>query len=196
MRENDDLDLLLDSALKTYADASPNDGLEHRVLARIAATRKAPEPEQAPRRWLPWAIALPLAAGVLLIFLAAPKAKNSPSQHAQNTLEAKHDPGTPVQNQPSPAFGSAEPQNPGSRVPRARSLSSVQATETARLPKQDVFPTPQPLTSEEQALVVFVARAPQQEREAVAEAQLQIESPISVAAIHIPLLESPDKGKP
>src|SRR5258708_31997743 len=112
MCDKDDLDLLIDAALASYADPGPNDGLEHRMLARIGSTRKVPETREAPRRrWLPWAVALPLTAGVFLVFLTAPKTKDSPSRDAQSTAEAKHDSGSPVQNQPSLAFRSAEPQN-------------------------------------------------------------------------------------
>src|SRR5258708_16679208 len=67
---------------------------------------------------------------------------------------------------------------------------------TPALPKLDVFPSPQPLTPQEQALVVFVAQAPETERKAVAEAQQKIKAPISVAPIHIPPLHSPINDQP
>ena len=93
MPDKDDLDLLLDSALSTYADPGPDAGLganfEQRVLARIAAAQTSPERKQAPRRtWLPWAIALPLAAGLVLLLLLAPKINHSPSANTQLAHES------------------------------------------------------------------------------------------------------------
>jgi hypothetical protein len=61
------------------------------------------------------------------------------------------------------------------------------------LPKLDVFPTPQPLTPEEQALVAFAVRAPESERKSFIEAQRQAEAPLRIAAIEIPPIDSPDK---
>jgi hypothetical protein len=80
------------------------------------------------------------------------------------------------------------------RTPKARAWHIAPVPQTA-LPKLDVFPAPQPLTPQEQALVVFVAQAPETGRKAFAEAQQKIGTPISIAAIHIPPLESPDKGQ-
>ena len=39
MREKDDLDLLIDSALATYADPGPDSGLEDRLLVGLSAVR-------------------------------------------------------------------------------------------------------------------------------------------------------------
>ena len=47
MREKDDLDLLIDSALATYADPGPDSGLEDRVLVTLAAVRTETPRERA-----------------------------------------------------------------------------------------------------------------------------------------------------
>jgi hypothetical protein len=63
-------------------------------------------------------------------------------------------------------------------------------TQPAPLPKLDVFPTPRPLTAEEQALAVFISHASDAERKALIESQKQFQAPISIAAIRIPPLET------
>jgi hypothetical protein len=80
------------------------------------------------------------------------------------------------------------------RIAVQQSHSSAQAAKSAPLPKLDVFPTPQPLTPQEQALAVFAIHGPEPERKALAKAQQQIDAPLSIAAIHIPPVQSPDKG--
>jgi hypothetical protein len=186
MRENDDLDLLLDSALKTYAESEASPSLEQRILARIAA-----EPSAAPRlRWLPWAIALPLAACLLLFALFLSQRHRAPNQTAL-TPSAPSSPLAALPAAPHPA----QAHSARTRPPLHSAPPVLVADRNVPLPKLDVFPTPQPLTLEEQALVVFVARAPENERRAIADTQ-HLEAPISVAAIHIPPLESPEKGQP
>jgi len=58
------------------------------------------------------------------------------------------------------------------------------------LPKQEVFPTPTPLTKEEQALVALVNRNPGNITQSIAETQKQPVEPLTIAAIRIPLLDS------
>jgi hypothetical protein len=62
------------------------------------------------------------------------------------------------------------------------------------LPKREVFPTPQPLSPEEQAFVEFAARAPETERQLFIEAQKRDDAPLSIAAIEIQPLDPPDHG--
>ena len=192
MRENGDLDRLLDSVLSTYGDPGPGSGLDQRVLASIR-TRIAAEP--APRRrWLPWAVGLPAAACLLLFFLAGPKTAHSPAIPAKVVTQPQEFPITTAHTGPLPAL---RPQ----LVPRTRqvpfsrqSRPGGHATRSVALPKLDVFPTPQPLTQAEQALVAFAVRAPEAERQSLIAAQKQAEAPLSIAAIEIPPIESPDKG--
>jgi hypothetical protein len=62
------------------------------------------------------------------------------------------------------------------------------------LPKLNVFPTPQPLTPSEKALVTYIAHAPEAERNALVDAQKQMDAPLSIAAIDIQPLEPPEEG--
>jgi hypothetical protein len=81
-------------------------------------------------------------------------------------------------------------------VRSAQATSPVQNAQAAPLPKLDVFPTPQPLTAEERALVVIVTQTPLPAREALVEAQSLDAQPVRIAEIHIPQLEPPDPGQP
>jgi hypothetical protein len=198
MPDKDDLDLLLDSALSTYADPGPDAGLganfEQRVLARIAAAQTSPERKQAPRRtWLPWAIALPLAAGLVLLLLLAPKINHSPSANTQLAHESAPPPSLPRAGSPAetPSKAAHVAKYPPA-TPRHQTLAQV--ANSAPRPKLDVFPTPQPLTPQEQAFAAFAIQGPEPERKALAMTQQQIDAPLSIAAIHIPPVQLPDMG--
>jgi len=64
----------------------------------------------------------------------------------------------------------------------------------AALPKLDVFPTPQPMTPQEKALVASTARASKPQLLALVTAQQNPEGPVTIAAIQIPPLEPIDQG--
>ncbi len=202
MREKDDLDVLLDSALSTYADPGQDSrldsgldsGLAQRILARIAAVRESAERTPATRRrWLPWAIALPAAACVLLFIVLGPKIVQQPSSrttavaHSPEQSAALSAPTTAAR--PEPVHRTRRPTSKAQSVPLHR------AAPPTPLPKLDIFPTPQPLTPEERALVIVATQIPESQRQALVEAQRQGDEPLSVAAIHIPPLELPEVGK-
>jgi hypothetical protein len=63
----------------------------------------------------------------------------------------------------------------------------------APLPKLDVFPTPRPLSPEEQAMVRFVATTPPSEIQAMQKAQQQQDEPLHIAAIVIQPLKPLDE---
>ncbi len=90
MPENDELDLLLDSALATYADPGPNSGLEQRVLAGLEAARRSgehhPRAFAGTRRWLPWAIAVPVAASLLILWLSSTRFVRTPATQPRTSL--------------------------------------------------------------------------------------------------------------
>lgn len=196
MCDDNKLDQLLDAALSTYADPGPDSGLNERVLAHLAVARgtKA-EPIPVPllrpgksatnqRRWLPWAIALPAAACLLLIFFVPKTAPPRSSQAKQASPQPPH------------AAMRAETPKTGSMRRKPLSQSVARMTQPAPLPKLDVFPTPRPLSSEEQALAVFISHASDAERKALIESQKQFQAPISIAAIRIPPLEPLDQNTP
>lgn len=217
MREDhDQLDILLDRALSTYADPGDASALAQRVLARIAA--ESPSAEEGPRilqpvstralapeefaspishrrRWLPWAIALPVAACLLFLFLSAPK----PPHPSPRTAEQPHPSQQPstlaAHTRPQPASRPRSAQRPTRLAQSAQPQPAAFAAIAAPLPKLDVFPTPHPLTPEEQALAVVAAQTPTPELQALAQAQTQPEELPTIATAHIPPLEPPDQGQ-
>lgn len=186
MHEKDQLDLLLDSALSTYAD--PPAGLEDRVLSALDATRI-----RTHRGRLAWTIALPAAACVLLQWLSTPKTIHAPSipdQHAQHTNSSssssilhKH-PSHPSHSIAHPPLSSTQP------------TTAQAASKTPLLPKLDVFPTPRPLTTEECSLALVATQAPASLRQALLDAQADDIPPLHIASTHIPPLDAPDQGQP
>lgn len=214
MREKDEIDLLLDSALSTYADPGVHSGLEDRVLAAVAAARNAGERRRflaVRSRWLPWAIAFPVVAS-LVLWVVVEKMKDAPPIQTEQARGQSI--GAPA---PADRLTSSSERHPsGAEAPFKairhaarlkpcpfKTLSAglescpTEATDVANqapLPKLDVFPTPEPLTPQEQALAVIVAQTPAPELQALVAAQKQDEAPFPIAATHIPPLEPPDPG--
>lgn len=195
MRENDQLDLLIDAALATYSE--PPAGVEDRVLQALANEREAsatmPHPAPPRRRWLPWAIALPLAASVLLALLIQLHEPRHPSQaRIPSSPLPSHDPSRTT------VIAAAKTPRPSSHrasqgLPRDTSRPAPNSR-VAALPKLDVFPTPQPLTPQEQALVSSTSRAPKTQLLALVAAQQHPDAPVTIAAIQIPPIEPIDLG--
>lgn len=182
--ERDQLDRMLDSALATYADPGPDSGLERRILSRIA-NEAAPAPR---RRWLAWAIALPVTASLLLFMLVLRPWTNQPSTTPEANASRQ-----PVQ--PSTASRPAARPTPVRRskasVHRPRLPGKALAAASTRPPKLNIFPSPQPLSPEEQSLVNFAVHAPQSERESLMAAQSEADAPLRITAIEIKPLEPP-----
>lgn len=183
MDDREQLDQLLDTALGSYSE--PREGLENRVLAALDAerTRSMTEPK---RRWFAWAIATPAMAVVLLLVFTMwvmPKHAGPPSK-----------PGTSASVMPHATTVSRLPELHTAPVLKQR-VSAHRAVEhrapmPQRLPKLDIFPTPQPLTPSERALLEYAANAPPEERRALVESQQKQDQPIHIAAIEITPIES------
>lgn len=187
MPDERELDNLLDAALSSYAE--PDAHLENRVLAHLAATR-ASEPVPTRRRWLLWAIALPLAACVILLTVLSLRPNHQPAVE-----QARRETVAPAQmaHENAPPLPATIPVH--SPKPRSVIVSAARpaASKITLSPKLDVFPSPHPLSPEEQALVRFVATTPASERNAVLAAQQQSNDPLHIAEIVIQPIPSPDK---
>jgi len=185
----DQLDELLDSALATYAE--PRTGLEQRILARVEQARFS---RGTPwRRWLGWGLAATLAASLLLYF------EVSGGWHRRMNAEQT----APRQEQAaSPRVPDASQESIRSLPSRApkwasapiRHRSTWGEMTVATTPKLDVFPAPQALSAQEQALVELVAQPPDVQRQ-ILEKTRQNEAPLSIAAIQIPPIPPPDEGQ-
>ena len=168
-----ELDELIDAALPSYSAAEPRPGFEHRILTNALA--------EYPRRrrfaWA-WALAVP-AAACLLAFLFFAGRHNS----YRSTLEATAT--------PAPATTTANPRETQARdsfpSPRKGSIPHKLPTQPSAtrepLPKQDVFPSPSPLTAEERAAIALVRDPPRMPRQIDA-AGVEI-SPIRIAELQI-----------
>jgi len=219
MRETNPFDHELDAALATYADPGDESALAQRVLARLAAespsaegggafnprilppesTRAlAPEGLASPisqRRWLPWAIALPVAACLLFLFLSAPKSPHPSPRTAEQSHPSQPPSTLTAHTGPQPAPRPQSTKRPTPRAQAALPQPATLATNIVPLPKLDVFPTPHPLTPEEQALAVVAAQTPTPELQALANAQTQPGQLLNIATVHIPPLEPPNQGQ-
>jgi hypothetical protein len=193
MREKDDLDLLIDSALATYADPGADAGLEGRVLAALSPVRKeAPRRALIRSRWLPWAVALPIAAGLLFLWLSTQRQKPLPVSEPQQARES-----VPNAIAPRVDSRSTSPIKEQHRhtVRIKPQPSPAQTAQAAPLPKLDVFPTPQPMTPEERALTAVVTQTPVPARPAVLDAESLDHQPVHIAEIQIPPLQPPTQGQ-
>jgi hypothetical protein len=186
-----ELDALLRTALATYAAPKSDSDLARRILVRVSA-EAAPTPNW---RWLPWAIALSTAACLIALFaLIGLRPTAAPTNHSDQAQISRQ----PF-NQIPPHVPLAKPggvKQAHSTFPRPHAQPHIasSAGKVQSFPKLDVFPTPYPLTAEEQALVAYAARAPEPERRALIEAQKQIEAPITITAIKIQPIEPPEPG--
>jgi hypothetical protein len=183
------LDLLLRSALATYAEPASDSDLVNRILVRVSA-ESGPAPA---RRWLPWAIALPVAAGLLaLAFLFGSGQMHMPARDQNQAHISSRLPNATAQAHPSATLNSSEVRRAKSLVARPRPV--LAAAKPAPMPKLDVFPTPQPPTPEERALADVATQTPKPELQALVEAQSQAGAPLSIDPIQIQPLNPPDHG--
>jgi hypothetical protein len=186
-----DLDRLIDAALGTYGAA--DSGLEGRVLALVVVDNTpARRTRRVLSRWMMATVALAAAACLLLfILLERSRPAHMPDLKADKTSQLQ-----PV-SKAAPHVAPRLAQRT-SRPPRNLRLERIagNSVATALLPRQDVFPTPRPLSSQERALADFATRAPQAERNSFVEAQKQMEAPIDIAGIHIDALEIPPLEPP
>jgi hypothetical protein len=189
MHERDELDRQIDSALATYAGA--DDGLEERILARIAKTQTA---QPRSRAWM-WAIAVP-AAACLLLLLALPRKSGIVAPESKSNATTQQ-----VARAPAAMTAEAAPEPilpEATKRPREAHARAAHESVKHPLPvpaKLEVFPTPQPLSPEEQALVTFVTQVPEKQRKAVLDEEQNRAVPLAIASMRIPPLATPDEGK-
>jgi hypothetical protein len=189
MPERDKIDQLIDSALASYAE--PRAGLEQRMLARMAMDAS----RSSRRGWLLVAIAAPILAALILMIYLVPRAPHAqpPSQTAStsrgpSTTPSKEHPVGRVVTEPAPQV--VQSSGSSHRI-RHREQDVDEHTYNAALrPKENIFPRPQPMTAEEQALTRFAAEASEADRKALIEAQRRVDEPLNISAISIAPLPS------
>jgi hypothetical protein len=167
----DRYDALIDRALRSYAEPAENP--EPRVvIGRVMA--RARETETG-LKWPFWSWAIP-ATCVVAVMLAAAWLLRTPQ-----VPEVAHAPGVPQ------IIAQAKPFVPAGRSIRAKAAPKralqVLAAKSEPLAKLDVFPTPTPLSPEEQALATFATHGPHEVQQAVLEDQKHWDDPIIVAEL-------------
>jgi hypothetical protein len=193
MPDDRKLDLILDSALKTYAE--PNPGLEERVLSALTEIHSPVSAPSPSRHWIVWAFAVPAAACLLLFVFLIKRAPQANAGLQPKTHQPIQTAIRPVQSHPSvPLHTVLTHRFRRPAVPAKLGTDRALAT-SVPLPKRDLFPTPQPLTPEERALYTFATQAPEKQRQAILDARKNDDAPLNLAAIHISPLEMPDTGK-
>jgi hypothetical protein len=183
--ENSELDRALDAALAKYSAVEPRAGLEERVLAGL----RSRQAEARHHSWLRWGLAGALAAiFIAALFVGLKSNKPSPRQIANHP--PAHEPSSKAPQAPAlaenrpqtarPAVMPTRSAHPLSTAVRPATAHPTVARPTAAAkadPRQDVFPSPRPLTKEEVALARYVRDFPEQAI-IVAQAQAELEAEI------------------
>jgi len=160
------LDDQIDAVLAKYGAVEPRTGLEERILANLKSRERA----SAPVAWSRSAGAL--AAALLIAISLLWVEKHSPQKvvpHATSLPEqASHQP--IAQSAPPDSTHRVKPVKVRAKGKRSFTQPALAAAE----PKLDRFPSPQPLTEEELALVRYVQSFPQ-EATLIAQAQEEFE---------------------
>jgi len=196
MCDKDDLDLLIDAALTTYADPSPSRSLEHRILQSLP---RRLESQAAARRlsWLAWSAAFAAAACILALILFHSTSAINPVKNAHQAATDRNPPKTnaTVANSPTPATATRTPLIPHKSIGlRVDPPAPIQTAKAAPLPKLDVFPTPAPLDEQVEALAFFVRRAPPDVVKQLLEKRAQADAPLEAKELEIPPLPPLNEG--
>ena len=157
--ETDLLDRQLDAALSNYAAVEPRTGLEQRILANLRAERE----HAALQPWWHWPAAGALMAGILLTAFIAwrseKQVQNIAAQSAPTTVKTTGQPAMQATNHSGSAV--IRPRHAGSGKQRGRHATSHPLPVEVSAPKLDQFPSPRPLSEQEQTLARYVAKYPE-----------------------------------
>jgi hypothetical protein len=192
MHEKDHLDRMLESSLSSYGDPGVDSGLAERVLARVSNERA---PHQSAPIWrsrlVLWA-ALPAAACLLLSLVLWKHSGpvTHPSGGFAESASSNH-------SSKVPGFENVRPPAPKT-VPKTTTRilhrTFAKVADSAARPKQDVFPLPQPLSPEEQALIAMATAPASSARENLIASQRQLDAPLEIPTINIAPITKPDPG--
>ncbi len=142
------VDEWLDAALSHYSDVQPRPGLEQRILANLEARQRTP------LRWWRWAW-VPAAA---VLIVSAALLWNSQRRTEPVVVVTK---AAPQKTEPAGLNPRIIPPVPAKHIRHAAAPRPMQLAVTRpELPKQEVFPSPEPLSEQERLALSFVRRAP------------------------------------
>jgi hypothetical protein len=148
--EHDQLDRMLDATLAKYTAVEPRAGLEERVLANLRV-EQAQVTSHPWWRWSAVAAAAILVVAIMLTWRAGRSSHPATANHPAVTAPSANEPEIQV------VLNSGTSQAPrpaqGINSHRSHPSSFIAAT-----PKLDVFPSPQPLSEQEQILAAYVTQ--------------------------------------
>ena len=169
-REKERLDRWLDKALHEYGNAEPQLGLETRILAGLAA-----EKESFASRWgWRWVFASAVTTVATMVALWLGFSTNKPSQSPTKLASNP----TLVEQKADTAnaqFGVKHKQLTIRTSAQQKTQQQFAKSEPATTPKLSQFPSLRPLSTQEQLLVLYARKFPQQALE-VAQAQVSAEA--------------------
>ena len=193
MRDRDEVDRLIDSELARYAEARP--GLEQRILAQVDAESSAPS--LSFHAWQRWALATAITIALVLVLSIPHFMHRETSTTTAHITTAEHAPAARSQAVlPESKLEIRQlPKIANTSRDVARAFRSNRIPEKTTRPKLDIFPAPQPLSPEEQALVAIATAPSSSARENLVASQHQLDTPLQISAIAIPPITAPDEGR-
>jgi hypothetical protein len=151
--ENDQLDRELDAALAKYAAIEPRAGLEERVLSNLQAEREHLQGRSWLRSIWKWSAAAAFAVAVVVVALLWRSEKPTHPLTATHPPIATRDAQTPER---SVVLSGGQQVPPATPHPAMMHVTHRARPQVAAAPKLDQFPSPQPLTEQEQILADYV----------------------------------------
>ena len=178
----DRVDALIDAALRSYTE---QDGISEARAAALTVLERAREAESRSNRPL-WRWAIPVAVCLVALamgtlwLLRTPRIPEVVRAPALSRIVAQvKTPAPPARRAPVSATPMSRPR--------------VTVAKARPLPKLDVFPTPTPLSPEEEGLAAFAKHGPPEVQRAVVEDQKHWDDPIIVADLRE---QQPQSGNP
>jgi hypothetical protein len=145
------LEEMLDAMLKAYSDEQPRPGLETRVQATLRAEAERRKDRARPWRWV-WSTAATLALVAVILAIYIGRLQPLPEPPAIAAVKAPPPVTVPaIPGLPAGQSGSGRP-----RHPKPQLLPAASA-------RQEVFPSPGPLSDQERLLIRYLAGTPHEE---------------------------------
>jgi hypothetical protein len=152
------MDEMLDSLLASYSSVEPRPGMEMRILANLRdAERRESTAPGWNWKWLWAGMAVAAAIIVAVVLIGGPRRAVTPSTVVQTQQPAPVPKPEVQRNAPVRAVNSMHPRSP--RVGQIRPENVMLALRQ----RPQVFPTPTPLSEQEQLLLRYVSGTPREE---------------------------------
>jgi hypothetical protein len=156
--DDHELDRLLNSALAQYGKAEPRSGLEGRIMANLQAEQQRADSR---RHWQWWSFGLAATAALVALvwWVAIPAKRVDPHEVAKN--EQVHYPQEPfLGNQKKEDRVMRAADSPKAKPPHHQDPARVEAVAAKQDLRRPQFPTPAPLSPQEQLLARYVNEFP------------------------------------